>query len=110
MTYLEYLESQEAAKEAASGADGESNPFLPPPAGERVKSYLEGVAAGMTLVISNPLRALTIDKATVDSWRAVGKEVLYAKGGSIYVRRGKKVECVNFCRFELFSFKSQEAK
>ena len=106
MTYLEYLESQEAAKEAASGETncnaGESNPFLPPPAGERVKSYLEGIAAGMTLVISNPLRALTIDKATVDSWRAVGKEVLYAKGGSIYVRRGKKVECVNFCRFELF--------
>ena len=102
MTYLEYLESQEAASGKANDNAGDSNPFLPPPAGERVKSYLEGIAAGMTLVIANPLRALTIDKATVDSWRAVGKEVLYAKGGSIYVRRGKKVECVNFCRFELF--------
>lgn len=75
----------------------------PEQAAETVAKILELLAKGGTLVVSNYLKATQADQSHVDAYRKIGKEFLYAKGGSIYMMQGKKAVCISYCRLSVFS-------
>lgn len=68
---------------------------------EKVEKLLALIAEGKTVWVRTHLRSWKVDQKIVNKFRAAGCEIFVARGRSFYMRNGKRLDCIDGCRFVL---------
>ena len=65
---------------------------------EYVAHLIAAIESGKKVYIATALSLTVLNMKTLQRFRSAGYELLVAKGDSIYLRSGRRLDCINFCR------------
>jgi hypothetical protein len=66
-------------------------------ASEKFEAINKNLLAGKTVFIATYTKATKITPKTFKSWEASGHKLFKLAGNSLYMARGKKFDCIDYC-------------
>jgi len=66
-------------------------------ADEKLTMLEKAIALGKTVYVGTYHRGWTITPKTVQKWRDAGLNLFFSDGKSLYMRRGRHADCIDYC-------------